>query len=377
MSKTNDVMQAALERENQRAIERYDRERGVAPTYYATDSTGCDTEADEAATGKGGPCGHHYSWGQRCQQPPDAEVHKWGLAQYGHSTPDGMPRHPWASLYPPPAPASDPVERETVEEQRIRDFFDKYHESEPEREWKVGDYALLRNFTPPLVARLTYKPDSSGMWHADAGFGGMGAVIIAHESNMERVPDDCSTCGGAGFLNDASRCPDCGMKEHNSRMAEGAKYLGVDDEGRAYYESPAPETPKPEEGEWEIGDWMIDDLHPGCYAAMQARDGSKWCNRCESAVVFLSGRWSSPAPSETPSPEVGIGEMLQMLIGRGDFGELETSLRLLPDKSYQSEWSMAFYFGEDDYSLFCGSTWREVVSKAYRHFYAAAKEQSK
>lgn len=66
----------------------------------------------------------------------------------------------------------------------------------------------------------------------------------------------------------------------------------------------APETPKPEEGEGEIGDWMIDDLHPGCYAAMQARDGSKWCNRCESAVVFLSGRWSSPAP-EPESAEVG------------------------------------------------------------------------
>lgn len=47
------------------------------------------------------PCGHHYSWGQRCQQPKDAEVHRWhnkgGADRNRHV--DGLPRHPYVPLY--------------------------------------------------------------------------------------------------------------------------------------------------------------------------------------------------------------------------------------------------------------------------------------
>lgn len=52
------------------------------------------------------PCGHHYSWGQRCQGQQTDEVHKWGVAQFGIFTPDGLPRHPWRPLYADQATAA-------------------------------------------------------------------------------------------------------------------------------------------------------------------------------------------------------------------------------------------------------------------------------
>lgn len=211
---------------------------------------------------------------------------------------------------------------------------------------------------------------------------GFGSTKGSERAPWEHV--DCVECGGTGCVPlPTERVPErefTAMQHsaHNDGVPHRRFTKAVDlvppcrhcgsalhDENNCRYLSPAPSetpspihTPKPERCPYR------NKVDGPCTSDT---NGSPWCDKHEALVNALL--------AETPSPEEG--EMLQVLIERSEFGELETSLRLMPDKKYQPEWTMTFYFEADDYSLFCGSTWQEVVTKAYRHFYAAAKEQSK